>query len=289
MGGVADARGSVAGPLDAWLADVRPMIEQTAGRTFAEQTPVREVSSDELARLLGASIERDILAARPGMLPVAARANAMSSAYAVASLTLGVYARQQRTVFIVPENIERMSASGEIPTGHGERMLRLTIAHELVHALQDQRAGLALRGAAARSADARSAFTAVVEGHAVWATRRLADRLGWAESESALLRLAFRGRTPRDDLGPKGGGEIGPMDPDLAYRAGATFIERQHEIGGNERVWEAILSPPVRADQIRNPDTYRTPDSRGSRGKPVGTDSQPTGDGQAQGRPRPPG
>ena len=253
------AEAPIGDTLDAWVTEVRPRVERVAGRAFRTGTPVLATTNDELARILAKPIERDIRAARPGLIPVAARANAMSLAYSIATRTLGVYAHEQRTIYVVPENIESITGTSEIPADLADRVLRLTIAHELVHALQDQHVGLSPRGANAASGEARQAFTAVVEGHAVWVTRRIAEQLGWTDAKQAIMKSALRSSgAPREpEVGETG--MPGSMDPGLVYRAGADFIARRFELGGLEAVWMALRVPPTRTEDIRRPDQSGPP------------------------------
>jgi len=135
-------------------------------------------------------------------------------------------------------------------------MDRTTLAHELTHALQDQRFGLERltdEGAGAGlDSEAKSAFRALVEGDAsllesqytdghiapheyLWIARHLIDH-----DRSALEQTP---RFIRDSLG-------------FPYEAGEVFVRALHAEGGWPAVDAAYADPPISTEQILHPERY---------------------------------
>jgi hypothetical protein len=123
---------------------------------------------------------------------------------------------------------------------------RRTVAHELVHALQDQHFGFDRN--ASRSRDERLARQALIEGDAGYVAERYEERC-----EAAWSCL------PRPDDGP-GAGLDGDMGVYVAtyqpYSDGPALIHRLRERGGWAAVDAAYDAPPTTTSQVIHPDRY---------------------------------
>jgi hypothetical protein len=123
---------------------------------------------------------------------------------------------------------------------------RRTLAHELVHALQDQHFGFDRN--ATRSRDERLARQALIEGDAGYVTDLYEERCGAAWS-----------CLPRPDDGP-GAGLDGDMGVYVAayqpYSDGPAFVHHLRRRGGWDAVDAAYASPPTTASQVIHPDRY---------------------------------
>jgi hypothetical protein len=124
-----------------------------------------------------------------------------------------------------------------------EQVLQLVVAHELVHALQDQEIDLAARVRASVDPDATEALAMLTEGHAVFCSERAADELG-LQAAIAPLRSVFAGNRevatiPQADLATRRvrGQSI------LHYLRSAEFLQQQHKNGGDERLWALLADP----------------------------------------------
>jgi hypothetical protein len=126
---------------------------------------------------------------------------------------------------------------------------RATLAHELVHALQDQHFGLE---GVPPTQDAQLAENGLVEGDARLVEAMYESRCG-AEWECVP--------TP-----PAGGGGGGGFDFGVyltvytPYSEGPTFVQTLRERGGWEAVNAAYANPPVSTEQVLHPERY--PDER---------------------------
>ena len=134
----------------------------------------------------------------------------------------------------------------------GNRVLyEMTLAHELDHALEDQRLGLDA-DAVAGSDDAALAYTALVEGSAsALMYRYVADRFGAEETLGGLAASAF---APTGDLPPYLMAQLV-----FPYTAGEAFVQRLLELGGGG--WDVVDTalrdrPPASTEQVMHPQAY---------------------------------
>ena len=117
-----------------------------------------------------------------------------------------------------------------------------TLAHELVHALQDQHFG----ARPTDSRDARAAVTGLREGDARYVDTLYAERCG---TEWSCLQ------SPDDDTGTD-------YDRDLfamvyqPYADGAQFVHELRQRGGWDAVDAAYADPPTTTEQTIHPDSY---------------------------------
>ena len=132
---------------------------------------------------------------------------------------------------------------------------RMTTAHEITHALQDQAFDLVrLQADAEDDDDAALAMLSLIEGDAVltqqlWAQRHLsAEEIAAAAAEVA------------------GGDSLGTA-PDylreslfFPYAKGGLFVAELYRNGGSDAVDDAFADPPTSSEQILHPERYRERD-----------------------------
>ncbi len=130
--------------------------------------------------------------------------------------------------------------------------LRITVAHEYTHALQDQHFGFAALGAgtgAALSVDRELALQALAEGDASLLVATWMRDHVTAEERGELERLAAAAPQPA-------------MPPVLArqltfpYVEGAAFAEALYAAGGWARIDAAYARPPSSTAEILHPERY---------------------------------
>jgi hypothetical protein len=130
-------------------------------------------------------------------------------------------------------------------------LYEMTVAHELTHALEDQRFDFDLKRMA-EGDDAGLAYTAMVEGSATALMYRYAEaRFKPQELLGGVMASAFQ--------------STGNLPPFLTammvfpYTAGQAFIERLLEVGGGR--WTVVdaavrFRPPASSEQVMHPDAY---------------------------------
>jgi hypothetical protein len=132
---------------------------------------------------------------------------------------------------------------------------RITLAHELTHAVTDQRFDLTradrLAAATARE-DELAAYAGLAEGDATLTMQRyLAERLTPAEQLEAGLVAAAQ-RTPALDAAPA----VIREAIVFPYQEGLRFVRVLYQQGGWAAVNRAYRDPPVSTEQLLHPERY---------------------------------
>lgn len=135
-----------------------------------------------------------------------------------------------------------------------------TLAHELLHGIQDQLFDLsAVRGDWLRADDALLAATALIEGDAV--AVMIEYTIGGAISFTDIPNFGEMVREQMGSLDPAsaGLGDVPQFVLDLMllpYLAGVDFVHYLKLGGGWERVNQAYRDPPLSTEQVLHPERY---------------------------------
>jgi hypothetical protein len=132
---------------------------------------------------------------------------------------------------------------------------KIILAHELTHAVTDQRFDLTradrLAAATARG-DELAAYSGLVEGDATLTMQRyLAERLTPAEQANAGLVAATQG-TPIRDAAPA----VIRESMLFPYQEGLRFVRVLYQQGGWDAVNRAYRDPPTSTEQLLHPERY---------------------------------
>jgi hypothetical protein len=148
--------------------------------------------------------------------------------------------------FYQPSAERIVVVGGERPSLNGE----LTLAHELLHALQDQHFGLASLGAS--TLDGRNARSALIEGDAVVVERAYERNCRTGEWQCV-------GAGSEGGAAPPSGFHWGVYFLGFfPYAEGPTFIEHHRRAGGWERIDALYADHPTASAEIIRPETYDT-------------------------------
>lgn len=226
--------------LDAVVARTMARVELIRGLEFERTVPVEVISREEF--LNGSSsdttVDSPFERAREqryeaAMLVGENRTVGGAFGEIYGGSVLGYYSPSADRIVLVSDS--------ETPT-----VDRATLAHELVHALQDQR--LSLLGGAANP-DVRMAETGVVEGDANYVEAQYEERCG---AEWDCINR------------PSGEGGASIADENLGlyltvyapYSEGPTLVHRVRQRGGWAAVNELYVRPPESSEQLIHPSDY---------------------------------
>ena len=242
-------------PEPAWITDMKAVVAELRGLEWKTAQPVEIVPQAELVRRARAANARDIKPERLSgdgetfkILHVIPRgldyAEAMDD---ILDLVLGFYDPVTKELVV-------RDSGGEVDV-----QTKVTLAHELDHALTDQWFDLGARIDALYAADNQEemdAFIALIEGDAkLLESRYIDDHLGEEEQVEFLLGGLVGGgsdlsavmRLPRFVL----------EELYFPYTTGLEFAERQAARGGFSGLDDAFRKPPVSTEQIIHPDRYQ--------------------------------
>ncbi len=154
----------------------------------------------------------------------------------------GYYDPETDELYLISDNQE-MSANDKV-----------TMAHEIVHGLQDQHFDLVALDAMTENADQSAALTALIEGDA---TLSMTDYLFSYLSEEELLEILMESVDPSFstdvlDNAPRyiSDGLI------FSYDSGQVFADALNRSNGKIAIDQAFADPPLSTEQILHPEKY---------------------------------
>ena len=175
---------------------LKPRVERLAGRKFKEPIDVRVSTVQDAAR----SLNRDFLLQYERLYAEYSKRRraflASLGANAIAAGLLGKYGMLDRKLHLLPQRITPILKLFDFDEELARGLFTLIVAHEMVHALQDQHVDLAARARKLRDSVDVATFVAAIEGQAEFVSHRLAKELG-LEAEGAAFTKMVRLETQR--------------------------------------------------------------------------------------------
>lgn len=237
------------GPTPAVIAQVMRQMEEIRGFGYSERVAAKPVSQEEIGRDIveyadiayprGQFARRSIAWDTIGVIPDGTSLREVYESYG-SSQVIGYYD----------------TVTGELKFTGSESpspLERITLAHELTHAIDDQRFGLErldVLGAECRDEDSAAAL-ALVEGNATFFMLR------WAQTFlTAAEQVQVGVEAATQDTSTEG---IPPFVTRLQawpYEQGMRFISALDARGGLDSVDEAFLDLPTSTEQIIHPERY---------------------------------
>jgi hypothetical protein len=239
-------------PLDfaeADLVKIAAEVEKACGAEFETPPVVREVSAaramDLVARDLRPEFERRYPGATEGQMRFLLRGAASSSIRSCVAR----YSLTAKTILLVRSGFDRQCkalglAAGVNEFGPRRMLLRAALAHEAVHALDDQRFDLLRLYRSTPDQEAMRALAMVTEGRAVLFGRNASREVG---VPNEIRNRLPGGESPRDLR------EIGLH---LTYAHGLRFVEHQVARGGLALADRALREPPRSTHLVCQPDRW---------------------------------
>jgi hypothetical protein len=207
------------------LVDPSAVRKEGLAELDQQVTPAQEAADDELLKLLG-------------LIPAGSNLRSIQGA---------VY-QDQVAGFYDPHT--RRLALVRNAGAQDESVAEITLAHELTHALDDQRFGL--RDVPPGTDDASTAYTALVEGDATSVMTRYATTFMTSSNLLGALFASTTAGTP-------------PLPPyiqaslEFPYLEGQRFVDTLYRLGNHS--WKLVnaafkFRPPISTQQILNPLDY---------------------------------
>jgi hypothetical protein len=237
------------GPTPPAIAEVMAQLEEIRGFTFTERVVAEPVSQQDIADGYAAYVEaaypEEFYARRSaawqtiGVIPKGASIREALLSYG-STQVIGYYDTVTGELRFIGE---------EDPSP----LERITLAHELTHAIDDQRFALERidrLGAECRDEELEAAI-ALVEGNATFFMLRWAQTF-LTPAEQLQVGAEAAGQAPPP-------GDIPPFIDAIQewpYLEGLSFISRLERDGGLAAVDAAFESPPVSTEQVIHPERY---------------------------------
>jgi hypothetical protein len=182
--------------LESLARDVAPMIERIVGSRFRTLPTVRPAAPDEIFEYLCEELHPHTLIGFDVPDDDSARAYTERAARSVTENTLAKYRGKTNLVVVQPEVFQIQAKIFDRPDYIEADSVKLLLAHELVHALDDQDFQSSKRCMQPKSRDQTQVWTGVMEGHAQFVAARVAEELGL--SELFLFQESIIAKPPPD-------------------------------------------------------------------------------------------
>jgi len=243
---------------EAMMNELLPLVEQAAGRTFHAPPAYVLADTATVSEALAVDLAPQLQVLGQGLSPEDAADVAQKRADAMAPMLLGKWGFQDQKIFLLPRRVEPVLSLLGLEKEYEQAIVKLVVAHELVHALQDQEVELAERFARTSDTDAAAAFNALIEGHAVFVADQVGRQLGLTPDEIEATNRLLAGDVSLGDPMVDMLGQMAGAVYEQIYLGGAKFSAYHHEQGGTERLWEIFEAPPSSTAMIARPESYAT-------------------------------
>ena len=229
-----------------------PMIEDITGRDFKKKVKFKLVKRNSVWKAVMEGARPIYKKLLKDESDDAVARQLETTAVASSQFALGLYVPSEKKFLVVPDNVKFSVKTLGIEEEDFYDVVFLIVAHELVHALDDQYFDMQRIQASMDSSEAMLAFAALREGHAVYVTDRIAEKLKLSDTAKEISVKSAAGVM---DPGDRAQMQIFHS----TYVKGSEFVRAIVEKKGPAGVSEAFASPPVFTRQVMNPTAYLSP------------------------------
>lgn len=220
-----------------------PAVERACGRTFRQSPNVVLADTGDVMRALRRELEPSVAQFFAGQPRARIERALQLRADMFSGALLGKYVFDSKELYVLPHLVAVQLATVDRSDADHDQVLQLVIAHELVHALQDQELGLRAMAQRCPANDAVAAMTMLIEGHAVFCSERAAAELGLTAAIEPLRGVIAGVRdstqVQRSDLS---GRRLRGQNV-LIYLRSAAFFASEYARGGHDRLWQLLATP----------------------------------------------
>ena len=236
--------------LAAMVQRLVPVIERACGRKFEHPPVARLADAGDVMRVMRAELAPYVDRFFEGQPKARIQRALQLRADVIGSSLLGKYAFAEREVLALPHLVSVNLDLLQQEQADGEAVFTLILAHELVHALQDQELAIGERFRRDLTAAEWDAMVMAIEGHAVFCSERVAAELGIAAAVGPS-RAIFCG-CPDCDAPPAVSFELRRRRGYgyLSYLRGAAWVAAVHGRGGDDAVWQQLAEAPPRVVEM---------------------------------------
>jgi hypothetical protein len=254
--------------VDRLVEHLSAFVEEERDLAFEDEVDVEVLDSQAYQERIQASSEEDLEASEGDLEHVAGAYQAVGFWPDDADDPIEIarrFAAVSSVGYYDPESQELVIlGSADTPN------LRITLVHELTHALEDQHFDLGrLEDLGQAEDESGAAFRALVEGSASRVDTAYEATLTEDERDDAAdEQLALLGEVDLSGIPP-----ILFAEQEQIYTAGEAFVDELYDQGGNAAIDAALEDPPTTSEQILEPEQWPDRD-------PVVDDDEPEADGE---------
>ncbi len=241
----------------AYVKEMLPLVEQAAGRKFKITPVVKVVTPDDLYPIMRKEVTPRIQRMFPTLSKDQARSMADSMASLYSECCLGKYGTITERLYLLPRNVRPILRLCEASQKYEQQIVKLVVAHELAHALQDQYIGITRQENSLDTVEKQLAYTSTIEGFGMFVENSVADTLKMDAAAKQLALListgSYKGMDPVDKVSAQ---QVMGAVSDM-YLRGQDFVSWHFGKGGLDQVWSVLAHPPIYTSMIYHPEAYR--------------------------------
>ncbi|MFC1586685.1 hypothetical protein ACFL54_00105 [Planctomycetota bacterium] len=242
----------------AYMKEIIPLIEKVCGKKFKQAPSLKLADREVLQAVLVKEFIPQFKNLSPDASADALKGQAEASAGMIVMCMLGKYGFSDNTLFLLPKNLNSILDMAKIDRKHMKNIVKLVIAHELTHQMQEQEAGIYKTLLGITNQERMMAFNATIEGHAVFIQDLVGKELELDQTVIEFSRLLSAGAVKFDDPLLDLINNVIASQYEQIYLGGKKFIEFHFHKEGHEKLWKILGQYPANTKMIAYPDTYST-------------------------------
>jgi predicted transcriptional regulator len=228
-----------------------PVIERVTGKQFKQIPEIKLIEGKKLGNILIREAGIKILNNSNKLIEKDDKSFPTNK-----PLYFGLYGSLDHVIYLLPKRIDFICEILNLDKKHGMDIVKVIIAHELTHALQDQYLNMWHQRNSIPGKEELDAYSATVEGYAVFVSKKVAKQIGINKDIIDLFPLV---KSIEKELNTKHqftqtSAFQSPLNN--IYTLGEQFINYHYEKGGNKAIWDILAHLPVNIAMISNPELY---------------------------------
>ncbi len=226
------------------LEEAVPLLEKVMGAKFKQPPQVLILSAEASLAVFKEDLRPEVLRRYPAATPGQRRTLLGALAAASVRSTVARYSVTRKSFVLVRESFRSQAAAQGFEGAAAREFLMAAIAHEAVHALDDQEFDLAALYGGAADREALRAVSMIIEGRAVHFGAAVAEKLGVRKE---IRNLLPGGKKPKDRRA---------WTFHLTYQQGAAFTAALIDRGGLDLAARAMREPPKLTSFLFHPERW---------------------------------
>ncbi len=236
--------------------DLAPLVERSTGIMFLKIPTIRIATRKELKEILLDELRPQMKLQAPQGTEEQLDLMTAKSAEFISRFALGKFAVKARSVLVIPQNFIDNSRALSQPRINTWEYVQVITLHELVHAMDEQAFRGPSRLGQQKTTAALEVWSAVIEGHAQFVTRRILASAGQTEISDYFEKMIYHTPT-RMSEGEKLLAALQYAQIKFAYVDGRKFFDHlAANFGQKEYVKDVFNRPPASPRIIMRPAQY---------------------------------
>jgi len=240
----------------AYVKQIAPLVEKVAGRKFKSIPRVKMSKGWTFIRIPALEMIPLWFTLCPHCSAEQIHAGVAEVSHRHATTFAAWYDPKAKCLMISPNALDRQLEWLAIPSQRSNDHLKLTLAHELAHALEDQNSYPAPAARKSERCDRLLAVDATAEGFATYVEIETANLLRLSKLESDICERISVVRSRSANPVARIIREVSCRLQNETYMGGRDFIAWHYRHGGIEEVWRILQHPPAASSMICHPETY---------------------------------